>query len=138
MKEELLIEDGKMTSWLDSLPPEHRELVLSSMRELDAEAVRLERKHLALYPPPGTIGVGAAWFDPWIRSYAIFQFLMALRKGETPEKAEGFAKHESRYAVEIHNQKRKGDVNWKRWEGTADETVERCRRRINDAVSQEG
>jgi len=115
--------------YFDTLTETDRENLFSFMRQIDTEAQREEEKHRQLSPRHGAIAVGAAHFDPWIKAYAMQEYLRALRNGESPDDARDSALVEARYAVELHNRKRPKDVNWKRWTGTADHVIENLHRR---------
>lgn len=115
--------------YFETLSDSDRETLFAFMRTIDAEAMRLETEHRRLSPGHGEIGVGAAAFDPWIKSYATLEYLGALRTGQDPDDARDSAQVEARYAVSLHNKKRPKDIAWQRWTGTADNVVENLHRR---------
>jgi hypothetical protein len=118
-----------MEKYFETLTDADRETLFGFMRTIDAEAQRQEAEHRRLSPGHGQVAVGAAAFDPWIKAYATQEYLRALRNGEEPDDARDSAQVEARYAVDRHNEKRPKDINWQRWNGTADSVVDRLRAR---------
>jgi hypothetical protein len=111
-------------SWLKNLSEEKREEIFSWMRERGEEAAGFGQRARERMPRAGEIAAGAAFFDPWLKGEVIHEFLSALRRGSNPFEAKATVKVFARMAVNKHNAKSK-DVNWKRWEGTADDDIER-------------
>ncbi len=83
------------------------------MRSLGDEALKLRDQYRRLAPPYGTVAVGAAHFDMWIKGYALDEYVSALRAGLGPQAALERAHAYRRDAIEIHNGKR-SDYTWKR------------------------
>jgi len=81
------------------------------------------RRGRQLTAPYGTIAVGGADFDEWLRGELLARFLSNLGKGLSPEEARAEADEWRLMAVKKHNQKRPRDINWKRWEGTGSDKL---------------
>jgi len=112
-----------MINWLDSLDDLSRVVVFAEMRRLDNSMTSQYRKASQLAPTFGSVGVGAADFDPLIRAEAIRVFLSEIRRGGDPANAAILAKSEIRLFISKHNNKRPRDINWKRWDGMEDTTI---------------
>lgn len=119
--------------WYEQHGDAVKENIFSAMRELLSRIDASGERERALRPPQGHISAGAAGFDEFIKSESQAQVLRAVRKGSTPVEAEAIAKQWAREAVEIHNNKRPKDVNWKRDSGTADTTIERAAQQLEES-----
>ncbi len=115
--------------YFESLSSTAREEFFTKMRNLDQEMTRHEEEHRRLSPRHDEIAVGSAHFDPFLKSYASWEYLTALRKGHAPGKALEIAEAKAREAVQKHNSKRK-DINWARDENSAEAYLFRIRRRF--------
>ena len=120
-------------NWLESLPAQHKESVFTAMREIDAKAMQHDTNERALRAPQGSIPVGSAGFDEFIRAEGPNEFLRGLRKGLTPEQAETAAKAYAREAVAKHNAKRP-DYTWQRADMTGDHAIEMARQKVDSAL----
>lgn len=118
-----------MNEFIDRLPEDTRQRMFAVMREIDTEMMRYHALAQKLEPPYGTIAVGAAHFDEWMKAYARETYLRHLRR-VNPKQAEVNTRIELKQAVLIHNAKRPKDVSWQRWTETAFDTVSALRRRI--------
>ena len=123
----------KLKGWMGQLSKEKQEKLFVWMRAQWDKAAAHERRAQSLSPRGGAIAVGAAHWDAWIQGEAIHEFLRRLREGDTPKQALKNAKEWAHGAVAAHNAKRPKDVNWKRWEGTADGGLETLHRSLNTA-----
>ena len=99
--------------------------VLAAMREIDAHAQVAWRTAEALRPPTGTVGVGAADFDYALRATLAEAYLRDLRQGQSPAVARHVARAVGDQIIRRHNDRRIGDVNWKRAEGSEDAFLQR-------------
>ena len=126
---------AKAGPWYASMGDATKERIFAVMREIRRRADEAAERERQLRPPQGQVAVGAAGFDEFVRSESQNRFLSALNKGLSPAEAEAQAKAWAREAVEIHNRKRPKDINWARWEGTADSTIESIRREVEEAAS---
>lgn len=102
--------------WFDTLSHEKRDRLFAWMRSTEERALSWGKQALEHSPRSGEIAVGAAFFDYFLRSEGMEQFLSGLRRGYTPEQALERAKQWSEDAVNAHNAKRPKDVCWRRWE----------------------
>lgn len=94
---------------------------------------RVEQAFIAmrkLGAPAGTIPVGAAAFDVFLKGEGPAVFLRALRNGGPPEDAELRAKKWAREAIETHNAKRPAQIDWARADIAGDGPIEWARRDI--------
>lgn len=98
--------------------------VLVAMRVVRAESDGRLAAARRLIAPHGTIAVGGADFDEFVRGEALATLLGALSDGYYPSLAAVAAKMFARDAVRLHNAKRPRDVNWQRYDGTADLLIE--------------
>lgn len=120
-------------NWLESLPEEQKQAAYAAMREIDARAQQADKNERALRAPQGSIPVGSAGFDEFIRAEGPNEFLRGLRKGLTPEQAEAAAKVYAREAVAKHNAARK-DRDWQRADMTGDSAIERARQNVESVI----
>lgn len=123
-------------NWLNSLSNDHRELVFAEMRRIRERISSFEREAKRLQPPYGTIGVGAADFDPRVRADSLSTLLREIGRGKTPDEAMELAKQDARVAVSKHNAKRPNQIDWGRWEGTADSVIEHAWRNLRTAIQK--
>lgn len=121
------------TKWLQSLESDIRERVFAAMRAIGNRTEDASKHERVLRPPHGTVGVGAADFDEFIKAEGPMVFLRGLRTGARPEDAETEAKDWAREAISAHNQKRPKDINWARADITGDGPIERARRDVERA-----
>lgn len=56
-----------------------------------------------------------------------------IRDGVTPSEAVKRAKEEARRWIKKHNARRPRDINWQRWEGSADEHIDGVHRAVHNA-----
>lgn len=119
-----------MNPWFETLANHEQEKLFAWMRKIGDCAMREEQRARELSPPPGCIAVGAGAFDHFVRGASMHAFLAALRQGKNPVGALETAKDYARVCVEKHNAKRLLDVNWQRWEGTADAMLEELHRSL--------
>lgn len=110
-----------MSSWVESI--DKREAAVAVIRECDVAIDRFYQSGGNLRTPGGMISVGSADADYFIKADALATFLRNIRNGKTPDEALAIAKNDAREMVTNHNKKRK-DINWERWEGMADSTLE--------------
>ena len=118
-----------MTKYFETLTETDRENLFAFMRQLDKEIERLEASHRQLSPSYGQVAVGAAHFDPWLRADTTREYLNALRKGSDPDDALAQALLYGRFCVAKHNKKRPKDINWQRWEDSAESHLQAIHRR---------
>ncbi len=121
------------TGWLYKLAPEENDAVLASMRKLRSEADANLEESNKVAPKHGETAVGSAAFDPFLKSEATADFLRGLSRGQTPAEAAEYAKAEARKTIANHNAKRPKDVNWARWEGSADSHIDTITREVEGA-----
>jgi len=119
-----------MNNWLNSLTDLSRDNVFTEMRRFDNIMTLQYWKSSKLAPPFGSIGVGAADFDPLIRAESIRVFLSGIRGGQDPSNANVLTKSEVRLYILKHNNKRPKDINWQRWEGMEDANIENMTRSL--------
>lgn len=117
-------------NYFDTLSEGNRERLFAEMRRMDRAAMDFEAVHRRLSPPAGTIPVGAAHFDSWIRGYALQCFVAGLRKGLSPADARRQANVHRMDAVWRHNARR-NDVNWRRSDIAGEEVLCYWSRRLD-------
>ncbi len=120
----------KPKGWLDTLDEPTRETTFEAMRKLQGEVDKYHEDARKSEGPSGTIAVGSAAFDPFLRADSIATVLREVNRGKTPEEAGEIAKADARKAIEKHNAKRPKDINWARWEGSADATIDVAVRKL--------
>jgi len=87
--------------------------VFAEMRKIDEMSLEYDRTAMKTQAPHGTIAVGPASFDYFIKAEVCRAFLRALRNGQDPKSASDYASVEARKAVEIHNAKSPKDHYWR-------------------------
>ena len=122
-----------LEGWLGALDNKQRESVFAEMRRLGNMSDHYAQEARRLSPRGGTISVGAADFDAFIKGEAIQEFLRHVRRGVEPTEAADKAKKYVRESVAKHNSKRK-DSTWQRWEGTGDTMIEDAMRALLNAA----
>lgn len=83
------------------------------------EAFVYERKARELSPSAGSLAVGAADFDEFIRAFALRMLVFEVKRRGVTKDALDCVKEACRSAVRKHNSRRP-DVNWKRSESTVE------------------
>lgn len=74
------------------------------------------------------LAVGSAGIDERMKADALRSIVRRVRKGEWIEGLESAVKAECRQWIERHNARRPKDVNWARWDGCCDSTIETAMR----------
>lgn len=113
-----------MSNWIESLYPLEQERVFAAMRGIGERSEQVFIAMRKLGAPAGTIPVGAAAFDEFLKGEGPAVFLRALRNGATPSEAEGKAKEWAREAIHTHNAKRPTQIDWGRDEISGDGPIE--------------
>jgi hypothetical protein len=70
------------------------------------------------------IPVGAERIEYRWREAAMYDILDALKQGKTLDEARDIAKEKAKSLILEHNKRRPKDINWQRWEGSTDSTIE--------------
>jgi len=120
-----------------ALNKESREKLFSWMRKTHIIAQAYDKQARSLEAPQGYIAVGAGAFDQFIRAATSQEYLSVLRRGGTPDEAWKSSKKLACLCVEKHNAKRPKDVNWQRWEGTADAFIDDLHRSLISNMTDE-
>jgi len=76
------------------------------------------------------IAVGAANIEYRWKADALRDFRKRVNAGESPESAAEAVKKTARTWIEKHNARRPKDINWKRWEGSADAAIDSAVRTV--------
>jgi hypothetical protein len=98
------------TPWYAAHGERIQDAIFAEMRRLDDYAQRTLGQRQRLEPPYGSIAVGAAALDPFLRGQSLAHFLDQIRRGRSPDDAGDSAKRWARGAVSTHNAKRPKDA----------------------------
>lgn len=120
-------------SWLMSLTPDIREKVFVVMREIRATADYHAMKFRELQPPYGTIRLGGAHIDEFLKSAVLYDILMCINQGYILDIAENSARALGRNIVSKWNAGKEYQV--KRWEDSALALIKSSVQRIRCAAS---
>lgn len=116
---------------IDTLPPDRRDSLFALMRRFgDEELYYMQQGR----ETPGTIPVGPALFDEVIKGAARQELLQALRTAAGPEEAFNTARAALKIWVVNHNNRRRRDIGWGRWENFGQSELERLIRAVQVVI----
>jgi len=111
-------------NWLQLLSEEKRIKVFQVMIDLGQKCFFYIKKEKELSSPHGTLPVGNASFEWFLKQEVTRDFLQNIRNGLSPSMAEIKTKMYSREIISKNNEKWKKEMSAIRWEGSGDSIIE--------------
>jgi hypothetical protein len=107
---------------------------LEAMRSIRAKSERFISESRSLTPRGGSVAIGGAYFDPFVKGESLAAFLRGLHAGSTAQQAAEIAKAFARESVKIFNTDR--EYQTRRSEIIADAVIDDAMRSYLSATEQ--